>query len=74
MRKDQLDHRPIQSIETELELVEEAIQEGMKRASDTSVQSHEDTVFQFADRERFQVSEHRMQAVIEQIIRLKPKE
>ena len=32
----------------ESELVEEAIQEGIKKASDSSFQSHEETVFQLS--------------------------
>ena len=45
-----------------------------QKASDTSIQSHEDRVFQFAstDRGRFQTSEHRRQVVKVQI-RLKTK-
>lgn len=55
--------------------MDEVIQEGIKKASDTSVQSHEDTVFQFAlmDKGRFQTNEHRRQAIKEQIIRSKTK-
>ena len=48
-------------LKQESELVEEAIQEGIKKASDTSVQSHEDTVFQSTpmDRGRFHANKHR---------------
>ena len=48
---------------------------GMNKASDTSIQSHEDTVYQLApmDRGRFQTNGHRRQAIKEQIIRLKTK-
>ena len=56
-------------------LVDEAIREGINKASDTSFQSHEDTVFQFAlvDSGRFQNNKHRRQAIKEQIIRFKTK-
>ena len=59
----------------EYKSVEEAIQEGMHKASDTSIQSHAETVYQFApdDRGWFQISENRRQAAKEQIIRLKTK-
>ena len=62
-------------LEEESKLIEEAIEKGMKRASVTSIQSCEDTVFQFTpvDRGRFQVSDQRRQAIKEQLIRLKSR-
>ena len=44
-----------EKLKEESKSVEEAIKEGIKKASDTSIQSHEETVFQFAptDRGRF---------------------
>ena len=60
-------------LKDESKLVDETIRVGIQKASDTSVQPHEDTVFQFApvDRGRFQNHEQRRQAVKEQISRLK---
>ena len=62
-------------LKEESKSMEEAIKEGIQKASEVSVQSHEETVYQFApdDRGRFQISEHRRQAMKEQIIRLKDK-
>ena len=62
-------------LKEESKSMEEAIKEGIQKASEVSVQSHEETVYQFApdDRGRFQISEYRRQAMKEQIIRLKDK-
>ena len=62
-------------LKDELKLVDETIRVGIQKASDASVQSHEDAVFKFApvDRGRFQNHEHRKQAVKEQINRLKTR-
>ena len=65
-----------EKIEEETKSVEEAIKQGMTKASEnTSVQSQEDTISQFSsiDRRRFQNIEHRRQAVKEQVSRLKAK-
>ena len=55
--------------------MEEAIKEGIQKASEVSVQSHEDTVMQLTptDRGRFYSHEYRIQAVKEQISRLKTR-
>ena len=52
-------------LKQESKSIEEAIEVGIQKASDTSIQCHEETVFQFAPTERggFQISEHRRQAV-----------
>ena len=62
-------------LKKESKSMEEAIKEGIQKASERSIQSHEDTVFQFSpdDRGRFHNNEHKRQAIKEQIIRLKTK-
>ena len=57
----------IVKLKDESKLVDEAIRVDIQKASDASVQSHEDTVLQFTpvDRGRFQNHEHRRQAVKE---------
>ena len=54
-------HDDTVKLKEESELVDKAKREGINKASDTSLQSHEDTVFQLTpmDRERFQTNEHR---------------
>ena len=62
-------------LKEESKLMEEAIKEGIQKASEVSVQSHEDTVMQLTptDRGRFYSHEYRIQAVKQQISRLKTR-